>query len=337
MKHTTRRTTLTRLTVIGVFVLSGLLAPFAGAASPNQTASQALEIAPPVVPMSANPGETVKAQISLRDVSNGPLVVRGQVNDFVAAGEDGVPKLLLEEGDASPYSMKTWFGPLDVLTLESKQVENLTVTINVPKDAAPGGYYSVIRFTATPPDLDQSGVSLSASLGALILMQVKGEAKQEMKLEEFSTTQNGKNGTLFESTPINFVVRTKNTGNLHEQPVGQIKIKDMFGAEVANVNVNLERRNVLPGSIRRFDAPLDQAVIGTKILFGKYTADLTMKYADPEQSFTASLTFWVIPWKAILVGIALLIGLFFLLRFILKRYNEYIISKSSRRGGGRHR
>lgn len=152
-----------------------------------------------------------------------------------------------------------------------------------------------------------------------------------MKIEEFYTAQNGKKGTLFEATPVSFVLRMKNTGNIHEQPVGQAKITDMFGKHVGNVNINNERRNVLPGSIRRFESSLDQAVIGTRVLFGKYTADLTVTYGSPEQTVKSTVTFWIIPWKLILVGAAVLIGLFVLLRVGIKRYNEYIISKSSRR------
>jgi hypothetical protein len=57
-------------------------------------AGEALEIAPPVLNIKANPGDIVKTTINLRDVSTSPLVVRNQINDFVAAGEDGTPKSL---------------------------------------------------------------------------------------------------------------------------------------------------------------------------------------------------------------------------------------------------
>ncbi len=56
-------------------------------------------------------------------------------------------------------------------------MKNLPITINVPANASPGGYYGVIRFTATPGKLDQSGVALSASLGALDFIRVNGDAK----------------------------------------------------------------------------------------------------------------------------------------------------------------
>ncbi len=321
---------------LALLILGSLFTPVVWAATetdtPAENSSQALEISPPVVNLTGSPGETVKTQISIRDVANVPLVVTGQVNDFVAAGEDGTPKLLLDEGEESPYSMKSWFGPLETLNLQPKKIENLTVTINIPADAAPGGYYSTIRFTATAPGLEGNGVALSASLGALILMQVKGDAKESLSVAQFSTIDsNGKSAWLFESIPVNFMLRTKNEGTLHEQPVGQAIIKDMFGNVVGLVNINLERKNVLPGSIRRFEAPLDKAVLGDRMLFGRYTADLTVTYGTSGKKVTSSLSFWVIPWKLILIIIVVLVGGFFLVRFGLRRYNDYILSKSPRR------
>lgn len=296
---------------------------------------QALEIAPPVINLKVNPGQSITTQITIRGVSNEPLLVTGQVNDFTAGGnEDGTPKILLDEGESSPYSLKSWVGPLPQLLLEPKKVENMTVTINVPADAAPGGYYGVVRFTGTPPELKDTGVSLSASLGSLLFIRVNGDAKEGLDVEEFSTHKDGGAGWLFESAPINFVERLKNTGNTHLQPAGQITITDMFGQKVATVNVNLPPRNILPQSTRKFEQPLDSAVIGNKMLFGRYTAELRLTYGDKQQVVTSSLTFWIVPWRLIAILIALLIGGFFLIRFLIKRYNQRIISRAQGGGGG---
>lgn len=289
---------------------------------------QALEIAPPVIILTADPGQTIKTKISLRDVSSSSLVVSSQVNDFVASGEDGVPKILFNDsGESSPYSIKNWISFISDLTLKSKQIESLPLTITVPANAAPGGYYGVVRFTATPAELKSTGVSLSASLGALILLRVNGEVKENLTIEEFSINKNGTTGTIFESTPIQFVERLKNNGNIHEQPTGQVTITDMFGKKVAVVNVNSSSNNILPQSIRKFEAPLDSAVIGNKMLFGRYTADLSITYGANKQVITQTITFWVIPFTLIAVAIILLVATFLVLRFAIKRYNRYIRSQ----------
>lgn len=298
--------------------------------APQQGNGQALEIAPPVLDIRGNPGETVEARISLRDISPVRLLVRNEINDFVAAGEDGTPKILVEEGEESPYSIKSWISPLPEITLEPRQIEELTVNIAIPANAAPGGYFGVIRFTAEAPELSGTGVSLSASLGTLVLLRVNGDAKEAMSVEEFYVEKDQNRSWVFESAPIMFYERLKNEGNVHEQPRGQISIKDMFGQKIANLNVNLENRNVLPGSTRKFEQPLDETVIGNRMLFGRYTADLEITYGSAEnrQTMTSQLSFWVIPYKLI-AGILLgLVVLFFILRIAIKRYNDRLLSQS---------
>jgi len=256
--------------------------------------------------------------------------VSSVVNDFTAYGEDGTPKIILDETEPNPYSLKGWVSYFPDLTLKSKEIKNLPVTITVPEDAAPGGYYGVVRFTATPPELKGTGVSLSASLGALILLRVNGDVKESLSIESFTASQAGKSGTLFESAPIQFIERLKNSGNIHEQPTGQIIINDMFNKKVAVLNVNLSLNNILPQSIRKFDQPLDSTVIGNKMLFGKYTANLSIKYGAKGEVLTKSIEFWVIPYRLIGTIIVGIIVIFTGLYLVMKRYNRYIIGKANK-------
>ena len=314
-------------------------APAPAPAPTNNAAGQALEIAPPVINLTADPGQTLRTQISLRNVSRDKLLVKSQINDFTAAGEDGTPKIILDEDKAepSPFSMKAWINPLAELTLDPQRIRQLPVTIKVPANASPGGYYSVVRFTATAPEMKETGVSLSASLGSLILVRVNGAATEKLEIAEFFVSENAKDAeskSVFQSAPVKFTQRIRNTGNIHEQPSGQVAITDMFGKKVAAVNVNLPPRNILPASIRKFEQPLDKSVIGDKRLFGKYTAELTLTYGANKQTVTETVTFWVIPYVAIGIIIAVLIVGFFVLRIVIKNYNKRIISKAY---GGRRR
>jgi hypothetical protein len=326
--------------VLGIMVASTLFVPVASAVAPLTAqppaagpdnapgTGQALEISPPVMNLTADPGQTITRELNLRDVSTGKLVVTGEVNDFMADGEEGIPKLLLEAGEDSPYSLKAWVAPLPRMTLDPKQVRSLPITIKVPANAAPGGYYGVIRFTATPPELEGQGVSLSASLGSLVLLTVNGDAKEGLEVEEYKTLRNGQAKNIFESKPINFLARLKNTGRVHQQPLGKITVKDMFGKHVADTFFNQPPRNILPDSIRKFEVALDETELGKKMLFGRYTADLTVTYGSKDQTTTDTLTFWVIPYRLIALVIIALVGLFFLLRFALKQYTQRVLRGS---------
>lgn len=332
MKHLLRTPTL-YLSAL-VVIASTPLSLAHAAAVPAQTTGggQALEIAPPVINLLANPGQSVSSKISLRDVSSVKLLVSGEIDDFTAAGEDGTPKLLLDPNEQSPYSMKTWFKPLGQVLLKPQEIQNLPFTIAVPKDASPGGYFSVVRFTASAPDLNGTGVALSASLGALVFVRVSGDAHEKLSIAKdgFTTTlpKDTRTKKLFEGTPVNFSVRIKNEGNVQEQPTGQILIKDMFGKNVASIPINQPPRNILPGTIRRFDGLLDKSIIGNKMLFGFYKAKLTVTDAK-KQTYTQSLVFWVIPWKLILIVVFGLVIGFFLLRNMLRSYNAAIVRRAT--------
>lgn len=327
----------TALVCISTVICFGLFFNEAQAAD-ESISGQALEIAPPVITLSSDPGKTISAQISLRDISSGSLLVRGKIDDFTAAGEEGVPKIL--EGDtSSAYSLKSWVSFPSELTLEPRQIKKLPVTISIPANASPGGYFGIIRFTASAPELKDTGVSLSASLGALLMVRVNGTAKEELSIKEFfasmpdSTDKNGnvisaKPSTFFESAPIQFTERLNNTGNVYEQPTGLVTITDMFGKKIATLGINQPPRQILPNSTRKFTQPLDSSVIGNKILFGKYKADLDVVYGDSKQTIKSSLTFWVIPYRIIGAIVAAIIILFVVLRIGIKRYNRHIIGKS---------
>lgn len=324
-----------RLNVVKLSVLvlmASMLMPLAVAA--QQTGDpengQALEISPPLLTLEADPGATVKAQLQLRNVSQADLIVSAGVNDFVASGEGGTPKILLdeEEMDDNPYSLRDWVQPLRDTLLVPQEIKTLPITLKVPENASPGGHYGVVRFSASAPDPEDSGVSLSASLGTLMLVNVSGDVTESLEIAEFAVAKDGNQGTLFESAPLTFIERLENTGNTHLEPAGQVSITDMFGRKVAAVNVNLPPRNILPSSIRRFEQPLDSAVIGDKMLFGRYEAELNMTYGDSEQTVSDTITFWVIPYRLIIAVVTLLILGFFIIRFAMKRYNAHILEKA---------
>jgi uncharacterized protein YjhX (UPF0386 family) len=193
-----------------------------------------------------------------------------------------------------------------------------------------------VRFTATPPELEGTGVALSASIGTLMLLKVSGPVVDKLSLAEFTTgtlpvTNDGTKKTaftkkgFFEYGPVGFLVRLKNEGTVHQKAKGTIEVTNSFGKKVATVKVNERGGNVLPDSIRRFEEKLNE-----KKLFGRYTAKLSLTYAN-SQKLEKTVNFWVIPWKLILLVLIGLVIVGFLLRIGIRRYNEHIIKQARKR------
>jgi hypothetical protein len=327
-----------RITIFGLLVgiiltFQPLVAAAATTPSPNGSPGQGLEISPPVIELLADPGQTVTATIRVRNITKGVLIAKGRADDF-GAGEDesGQPKLLLEETGATRYSLKYWVSGVPDLMLAPGELKTTKVTIAVPKNAEPGGHFGVIRFTATPPNLQGTGVALSASVGTLVLLKVSGEITNSLAVAEFRPGQIAKDSkqtvqpkSFFEYGPVDFLVRLKNTGSVHEKPKGSITVTNLFGGKVATVPVNSRGGNVLPDSIRRFEQSMSN-----KRLFGPYTAKLSLTYANGK-TLAATTSFWVIPWKLILLGLVGLVALVLVLRMVIRRYNQHIIAQARRR------
>lgn len=289
---------------------------------------QGLEISPPVIEVSANPGQTVQTIIRIRNVSPGVLIASGHADDFGATGEEGQPKLLLDETEATRFSLKYWIKSVPDLTLAPQELKTATVNIAVPNDAEPGGHYGVVRFTAQAPELKGTGVALSASIGSLILLKVNGAITEKLSVAQFTPVKDDHPASLFESGPIKFLVRLKNEGSVHEKARGTIDVIDTLGKKVGAVVVNEKGGNVLPGpdgqNIRKFEQTLAK-----KNLFGHYTAKLNLTYSNGKP-LTASVGFWVIPWKQLAIAFIIVLLLFAALRLGLRRYNAWIISQARR-------
>lgn len=316
---------LARQLLLGLLT-SGIFTQSIAYAAPAPNAGQALEISPPVVELSASPGQTVTTNIKIRDVSNSELIVRGKADDFGAGDENGDPKILLDEKEATRFSLKFWIAGVPDLRLVPREIKTVTVKISVPKNAEPGGHYGVVRFTGTPPGLEGQGVSLSASIGALILLRVAGPVTEKVEIVDFFATKAITKNILFEQGPITFVERLKNLGSVHVKPTGSMDIFDSFGNLVDVVPVNQPPRNILPDSIRKFDQTWNK-----RWLFGRYRARVNLSYGSAHSPIVAGTTFWVIPYKLIILVLFILVVLFFSLRRGIRNYNRRIIAKARRR------
>jgi hypothetical protein len=294
---------------------------------------QAFSISPPLIQLKADPGQTVNAIIKFTNISAGDLLIKTQFNDFGAKGEDGEPNIIFDDNENTPYSLRQWISGPQPFVLKSKQTQTVNFPITVPKNAEPGGHYAVIRFTGNAPEAENSSVSLSASIGSLVFLQVNGAVQQQAKLDDFYAAGSNliKSG-FFETGPITFVERIQNQGNIHLEPTGTLVLTNMFGKTVATMRVNgdpkdaaNQPRNILPASIRRFTQSFGQTW-----LLGRYEAKLNLTYGSGEV-IAASIVFWVIPYKLIALILIGGVALFFGLRWAIRRYNAYIIKQAAKR------
>src|SRR5664279_3574466 len=116
-----------------------VLSSVAAAATPPSGAStggspgQGLQISPPVIELSANPGQTITTTIRVSNVTQGKLIAKGKADDFGAGtDESGQPKLLLDETGATRYSLKYWVAGVPDLALAPGEIGTATIKITLP-------------------------------------------------------------------------------------------------------------------------------------------------------------------------------------------------------------
>lgn len=292
---------------------------------------QGIEISPPRLQLDADPGETVTAEIHIRNITDLNMRVQGNVNDFVAGNESGEPQILFED-EESPYPLKRYISNVPSLTLEPDERKTVQIEINVPENAAPGGHFGLVRFSGVPTDAsnDSSQVNLSASIGTLILLSVSGDVNEQMAFEQFAVAKkDGNTGTFFETGPFSLITRLDNTGNVHLQPTGSLTITNVFDQEVAGAAFNKNNGNVLPGNIRRFENSFDKK----EFWIGRYTATAQLQYGSDDTTLKEQVVFWVVPYKIIAGVLIMLAAVIFFGRRALRMYKRSIVRQYQQQDG----
>jgi hypothetical protein len=308
---------------VSILVLSGLATTHANAQATSAGAAQGLQISPALVELNATPGKTYTVTLHVTNVTASDLAYGTSADDFNAADETGTPHILLDSTLPSTVSIRSWIASIAPFTLRAGKSQVITAQITVPTNAEPGGHYGVLRFSGSAPELKDTGVGLSASAGVLMLIRVDGAITEKASLASFFSETNGTQSSFFESGPLTFVTRIKNDGNIHVKPIGSIELRDAFGGLVTTMPVNADKSNVLPSSTRRFEAQYNNTW-----MFGLYTANLTLGYGTTGQAITSTISFWVIPYKLILICLLVLATVIFILARMVRVYNRRIIAKS---------
>jgi len=307
----------------------------------NQTL--ALTISPPLREFTADPGTEFSDVIKLINEDDVEKTFYATIEGFRARGEKGEPEFFQT---ADETQLATWITLEETaVTLKPREKREIEYTISVPEKASAGGHYAAIFWSSTPPQMkEKTGVGVVTKVGSLILVRVSGEIKEEMRLIDFSTSQK-----FYNRLPVQFFVAFENSGNVHLKPMGEIEIEPkILGIGGGKISVNEGGGNVLPKSIRRFDASWQKTALppsrATNVVsrffeelknewknfaLGSFEANLFVLFgATPPQTVERTLTFYVFPWRVILVGLIAAILLILILARLIRAYNRWIIKKA---------
>ncbi|MEO8581630.1 MAG: hypothetical protein ABI425_03535 [Patescibacteria group bacterium] len=262
--------------------------------------------------LKAKPGQTIQAVVKVKNGSNKTQQISTVAEDFVI-GEDGKQPIPVSESTSTRWSLAKWITIIpSTHSLKPGELATLDLLIQVPNDALPGGRYAMIMHRPSEEGtLAGSGTGISQRVGTLLYFVVEGEVNQEAYIRDVQVKD------FFEYGPVPFSFVIDNRSDIHIHPNIQVEIKNMLG--ITSDVLTVSSQNVFPTTQRLFTETWSK-----RWGLGKYTATISANYGTAGKVALASFSFWLVPIRAILAMLFVLVLFLSTLGFFKKKVDTTI-------------
>ena len=258
-------------------------------------------------------GSSTTKTISVLNRTNKQLEFKVEVEDFVGS-QDPNQTVILQGDKKELYSLEDYLIPeIDTFSLKPGQKMILPITISVPEYAEPGGLYGSVLVSSQASASGGMGATIISRLGALFFVNVNGEVQKEGKLTSFKKIDS-------EIGKVSFELLWTNTGNVHLNPFGSIKIFNLIGAQIDEVKV--PAYFAMPDSVRYRKVEWDEGK-----LFGRYKALATINRGYDDIVDELELVFWVLSAKLLVTILGGIILFILIILWLIKTFDFSIIKQ----------
>ncbi len=257
-----------------------------------------------------DPGTSQIQFLNILNRTDKTLNFQISVEDFVGS-QDPNQTVILKGEEKGPSSLKNYLVPeINVFSLKSGQKMILPVTINIPVGTPPGGLYGSVLISSqiTSQSETGTGTAVISRLGALFFVNVNGEIIRDGELTSFKKKDLG-NGK------IGFDLLFANKGRTYLNPSGSIKIFDLWGTKIAEMEI--ETFFAMPDSTRYRNIEWNR-----ENLFGRYQAVVSINRGYDNQVDEMTLIFWVVSSQIMVTFLGGLIFLILVLVWLIKIFNQ---------------
>ncbi len=274
-------------------------------------------VGPGKTEMSLAPGESGQVELIITNRTGELKQFNFEIEDVTGSQNPDSAVILL--GDKrGPYTLKDYIElPQTSIELENNERARVPVTVKIPLDAEPGGRYGSVLVTTVTRDAetgDGGGATpqsaIISRISTLFFVIVEGDVEISGSLKDFTTLPQKK---WFNNGPIRFGIYFENTGLVHLNPYGILRVSNIFGEEVGYVEI--EPWFALPKSLRFREVEWNRG-----LLFGKYTATIEINRGYDDVIDTLDYSFWVLPWKIITAGLIVLFLVLFIIRAFFRKF-----------------
>jgi len=273
------------------------------------------------------PGETHDGEIVVWNLSEETTLYNIYIRGFrQIENQPGTAIMFTEEEEArAPYSAADWVTvSKESINLVPNRNEKIFYKIKVPEDVTKGEYTVIIAFISDiEEELLGTAAFTSLSSGTPILVRVGDEFVESAELLEFTTDKK-----FYETPTVRFQTRVNNLGDTHITPIGEIVLTNIFNQEVGKIPFNENAQSILRDNAAEYETPWDYGSFlskDKKLILGPIEANLILMYRSFQPGFApldATTSFWILPWKYIVLILIIIITTVVVLRLRKKKKNQ---------------
>jgi len=316
-----------RKLVQGLLIVTLCFSPLAYA----RAESAQLRVEPTVTRLEMMRGDTWSTSLTVANEDSQDRSYTIKVVNFVP-DEYGalVPVFTPEALKAGGENPSSWLAiPETSMTVPGGKRGQVPVTINVPIDVTPGGYYLGVLFGTSPTVVSEgSGASVQSFVTAAFDINVSGSVVERGRLRELAASKR-----LFFGAPLALDALFSNDGTSKLAPEGTVALTNRFFAG-ASILQRIKFPTISASQSARLRIELSDL---SSLAPGLYEASMRVGYGSLVPQFTeAGTSFWVLPYRFIvlvLVSLGLVLGLI-LFVFRLGKRQEI---KRNTKGHKRHK
>ncbi len=284
----------------------------------------AVTVGPVKLEYSTDPGKTLTGNLFIKNEERVTKTFYPSVDEFTEV--NGEKAFLKEKG-----LIEEWLTTVPSVTLKPDESQEVPYTINIPKNAPPGGQFAVIWWSTNPPvnstsSESQPQLSIETRAGVLVYLNISGNIVEQASIPSFDTE---KSKSIFGTAKVPFYITMANEGNVYIKPKGSVKVRSIFGHIVEELPLNPKGLQILPKSKRVLT---DAVWTGSLLTIGPYKAEVTAQYGASQKEIIATKWVWVLPWVLIVSVVGGLIILFILFTIFFRMYNRWLLNKYTNRG-----
>ncbi len=307
-----------------IFGAVGLIGPLQSIVNSQSSSDNGsgLSISPTRTELQIQPGGEDVVKLNVRNVTASDIVAKVFVNDFTSDDETGEPRIIIDEGEDSSTSIKSFLSDFNDIELAAGEDKSIDIKVTIPEGTPAGAYFGVIRYASIPVGSsapEDGQVSLTASVGSIVLIEVPGDIREQVQVRGVFVYRKGVKGTFFTDKPEEIGVNINNQGNGFIKPFGNISVTNPRGVQVASYELNNSdpRANILPESSRTFRNSFEGVSFP-----GRYTVTANVSFSNGGEVLVFKSTFWYVPFWALGLLVLLLIVIALAIRFGVKYFQK---------------